>query len=249
MSSAVALIPARAGSVRVPGKNVRPLAGHPLIAYTIAAAFESDAFDAVVVSTDSEDIAAIARHYGAEVPGLRPAEMAASTSPDIEWVQHALGVLADGGREYDLFSILRPTSPFRTGATIQRAFERLLSADADSIRAVRRCKEHPGKMWTLDGELLQPLLETPDDGVCVPYHSRQFAALPEVYVQDSSLEIAWTRVALGEGGDIAGSAIVSLVSQGLEGFSIDYPEEFAEAEAMIADGRAFLPPVTQAPYA
>jgi CMP-N,N'-diacetyllegionaminic acid synthase len=241
--TAVALIPARAGSVRVPGKNVRPLAGHPLIAYTIAAAHESGVFAAVVVSTDSEEIAEVARHYGAEVPGLRPAEMAASTSPDIEWVQHVIGALAADGREFDLFSILRPTSPFRTGATIRRAMERLLGADADSIRAVRRCKEHPGKMWTLEGELLQPLLESPVGEV--PLHSRQFAALPEVYVQDSSLEIAWARVAAGPAGDIAGSRIVSLVSQGLEGYSIDYPEEFDEAEAMIADRRACLPPITR----
>lgn len=239
MPSAVALIPARAGSQRVPGKNVRPLAGHPLIAYSIAAAHESGVFDAVVVSTDSEEIATIARCYGAEVPALRPAEMAASTSPDIEWVQHMLELLTGTGREYELFSILRPTSPFRTGATIRRALGRLLADEADSVRAVRRCREHPAKMWTLDGELLRPLLASPAGEV--PLHSRQFAALPEVYVQDSSLEIAWTRVALGDGGDIAGRSIVALVSQGHEGFSIDYPEEFAQAEALVAAGEAILP--------
>ena len=87
---AVALIPARAGSVRVPGKNVAPLAGHPLIAYSIAAARASGLFGAVVVSTDSEEIADVARRYGADVPRLRPAAMAGATSPDIEWVRHAL---------------------------------------------------------------------------------------------------------------------------------------------------------------
>src|SRR5947207_2682992 len=148
--SAVALIPARAGSQRVPGKNVKPLAGHPLIAYTIAAAVESRLFDDVVVSTDSQEIADIAVEYGAEAP-----ELATATSPDIEWVRHTLRLLAGGGRSYDLFSLLRPTSPFRRAETIRRAFDRLMAwgDEADSIRAVELCRQHPGKMWILDGEL------------------------------------------------------------------------------------------------
>jgi N-acylneuraminate cytidylyltransferase len=245
--SAVALIPARSGSLRVPGKNVRPLAGHPLIAYTIAAAYESEAFKAVVVSTDSQDIASIARHYGAEVPQLRPGELATSISPDIDWVVHALDTLSAAGRSFELFSILRPTSPFRTGATIRRALDRLLAADpeADSIRAIQRCRQHPAKMWVLDGETMYPLLPQPDDGI--PPHSRQFQALPDVYVQDSSLEIARTRV-LGDRRDIAGQRVLAFVSEGLDGFSIDYPDEFALAEQMIERGEAFLPPVNQDPY-
>ena len=113
MPSAVAFIPARAGSERVPGKNVRALAGHPLIAYSIAAARESGLFDAIVVSTDSEEIAEVARRYGAEVPVLRPAEIATATSPDIEWVRHMLDALGREGRTFEIFSLLRPTSPFR----------------------------------------------------------------------------------------------------------------------------------------
>src|SRR3954453_7894395 len=107
MPSAVALIPARAGSKRVPGKNVRGLAGHPLIAYTIAAARLADVFDAIVVSTAPREIGAVAERYGAEVPSLRPEEMATSTSPDIEWVRHTLAELSSSGRESESFSILR----------------------------------------------------------------------------------------------------------------------------------------------
>src|SRR5687768_3642076 len=101
----VAFIPARSGSVRVPHKNVRPLAGHPLIAYTIAAARGSGVFDAVIVSTDSEDYATIARHYGAEVPFLRTAYISDATSPDIEWVLRTLEALAAQGRRFDAYSI------------------------------------------------------------------------------------------------------------------------------------------------
>ena len=146
-----------------------PLAGHPLVAYAIAGARESGIFDEVVVSTDSEEIAEVAERYGATVPGLRPAEMSTATSPDIDWVGHVMN-----GRPEGLFSILRPTSPFRTGATIRRACDRLLELGdrADSIRAVEPAKQHPGKMWTIDSDLLQPLLPQPEGST--PLHSLQY---------------------------------------------------------------------------
>ncbi len=229
--TAVALVPARAGSTRVPGKNVALLAGHPLIAYSIAAARSSGLFTTVLVSTDSEEIAEIARRYGAEVPGLRPVEMAGARSPDIEWVRH---VMAD--RDEALFSILRPTSPFRTAATIRRAWDALHAvAEADSVRAIRPVKEHPGKMWRIEGDVMVPLLDqVPGE---VPTHSRQFADLPEVFVQDSSLEIAYARII--ERGEIAGDRVVPFRTEGLEGLSIDYPEDLEEAERHAAQ----LPPI------
>ena len=245
MASAVALVPARAGSVRVADKNVLPLRGHPLLAYTIAAARDSGVFGAVLVSTDSERIAAVGRHYGAEVLSLRPAEMATATSPDIEWVQHMLGELAADGRTFDAFSILRPTSPFRDGATVSRAWSRFLEVrGADSLRAVERCRQHPGKMWVLEGELIRPLLRQPEG---TPYHSRQYQALPEVYVQNSSLEIAWTRVAV-DGGTIAGEQIVPFFTEGAEGFSIDYPEDVDRAEQLLVAGEARLPSISRQPF-
>lgn len=248
MATAVALIPARGGSLRVPGKNVRPLAGHPLLAYTIAAAHESGVFDCVLVSTDSEAIAAVARHYGADVPFLRPAELASSVSPDIEWVRHALDQLRSAGRAFDLFSILRPTSPFRSAATLRRVHERIVAGatEADSIRAVALCREHPGKMWTLQGGGLTPLMPQPEGEV--PLHSRQYQALPEVYVQDSSLEVAWTRVTDG-GLQISGDRVLGHVSEGWEGFSIDYPDDWERAERAAASGEATLPRVPQAAFA
>lgn len=241
MPPAVALIPARAGSERVPGKNVRELAGHPLIAYTIAAARDAAVFEAVVVSTDSPEIASVAEQYGADVPGLRPAEMATSTSPDIEWVRHSIANLRSEGREPEVFSLLRPTSPFRGAETIRCAFERLVSLGerADSLRAVKLCREHPGKMWVLDGDLMRPLLDQPSG---VPYHSRQYQSLPEIYVQTSSLEMAWTR-ALAEHDSIAGERVAPFLTSEAEGFSIDYPDDWRRAEEMAAAGVASLPAV------
>jgi N-acylneuraminate cytidylyltransferase len=239
VSTAVALVPARAGSQRVPGKNVLLLDGHPLIAYSIAAALESGVFDAVLVSTDSEEIADVARRYGASVPALRPAEIATATSSDIDWVLHSMA-----GREEDLFAILRPTSPFRGADAIRRAFARLVSLGerADSIRAVELVRQHPGKMWVLEQDLMRPLIERPDEGT--PWHSMQYAALTEVYVQNSSLEIAWRHVLAGDWPTIAGDRVAPFFSEGADGFSIDYPDDIAAAERMLARGEAALPTVS-----
>jgi N-acylneuraminate cytidylyltransferase len=220
----------------VPGKNLALLGGHPLIAYSIAAARAARVFDAVVVSTDSEEIAAAARRYGAETV-LRPAELASSTSPDIEWVLHATELL---GNRHDVFSIVRPTSPFRSADTIRRAFE-LLTDDVDSVRAVERCKQHPGKMWLIEGDSMRPLLDQPPGET--PWHSRQYQDLPEVYVQNSSLEIAWTRVLQTDSPSIAGERVAPFLTEGAEGFSIDYPDDLVLAELMLERGEASLPRV------
>jgi N-acylneuraminate cytidylyltransferase len=236
--SAVGLIPARSGSERVPGKNVAPLAGRPLIAYSIASARESGIFGSVIVSTDSDEIAEIARRHGADVPGLRPVEMSTATSEDIEWVLHVMD-----GRDEELFAILRPTSPFRSARTIRRALDRLLELGdrADSIRAVEPVKQHPGKMWTPAGDLIEPLLPQPEGET--PLHSRQFKSLPAVYAQNSSLEIAWSRVLEGPLPTISGYRVAPFFTEGTEGFSIDYPGDVERAEQMIARGDAVLPTV------
>jgi N-acylneuraminate cytidylyltransferase len=245
--TAVALIPARSGSVRVPHKNIRALAGHPLIAYTIAAARDSGVFDAVVVSTDSDDYAAIARHYGAEVPFLRAPEIAGSTSPDIEWVLHALDALSGAGRRFDAFSILRPTSPFRKPETIRRAWGRFLGAEgADSLRAVEKVEQHPGKMWVVRGDRMVPLMPlTPPDA---PWHSQQKAALPDVYVQNASLEIAWTAMAQ-QTRSIAGHVVVPFFTEGDEGVDINGEQDWWYAEHLIANGQARLPGVSETAHA
>jgi len=244
--SIIALIAARAGSKRVPDKNIKILAGHPLMAYTIACALQSGIFSAVVVSTDSEHYADISRHYGAEVPFLRPREFAGDLSPDVEWVEFTLGELRRAGREYDCFSLLRPTSPFRQPATIVRAWDEFLREDGvDSLRAVEKCRQHPGKMWVVRGRRMLPLLPlTPENQ---PWHSSQYQSLPEVYVQNASLEIARTRVVF-EGRTIAGNVLLPFFTQGYEGFDLNQPYDWRLAEELVASGQAVLPAVAQAPF-
>jgi CMP-N,N'-diacetyllegionaminic acid synthase len=243
---AVALIPARGGSSRLPGKNVRPLRGHPLIAYTIAAAHAAKVFEAVVVSTDSPEIAEIAISYGAEVPSLRPAAMASSTSPDIEWVVHMLRELERADRRFEAWALLRPTSPLRSAESIASAFRELVACgeEVDSIRAVEPVKQHPGKMWLLEGEHIVPLLPQPEDGV--PTHSRQYHDLPTVYVQDSSLEVSWVSVALS-GGGLSGTRVRPWWPPGYEGLSVDYPEDWERLERLVDAGGAALPEIESEP--
>lgn len=244
--SVIGLIPARAGSKRVQNKNIRRLGAHPLIAYTIAAARASGVLDAVLVSTDSELIAGIARHYGAEVPFLRPEAMATETSPDIEWLRYTLERLRERGREYQAFSILRPTSPFRKPQTIKRAWRQFLDdPGADSLRAVEKCTQHPGKMWVVSGNRMRPFVKEQSDDT--PWHSRPYQALPLVYAQNASLEIAWTRV-VTELGTISGEILTPFISEDDEGFDINVQQEWWIAERMLETGAGTLPQVEEDPY-
>ena len=243
--SAVAFVPARSGSERVPHKNVRPLAGHPLLAYAIATAVESGRFERVVVSTDSEEIADVARWYGADVPFLRPAEFATATSPDIEWLAYTLERLDE---RYELFALIRATNPFRGPDVVRRGLAQLLATpEADSVRAVELVKQHPGKMWLLsgDGRTMSPLLDQSE--LDVAWHAGQYQALPPVYSQNSALEIAWTRV-VTETGTREGSVLAPFLTQGLEGFNVDDEEDWERAERLVASGEAALPEVGRPPY-
>jgi CMP-N,N'-diacetyllegionaminic acid synthase len=242
----VGLIPARSGSKRIPDKNIRPFIDHPLIAYSIAAALQSKIFSDLIVSTDSERYAEIARYYGAEVPFLRPKELAGDISPDIEWLEYTLKKLQEKGREYNCLSILRPTSPFRLPETIQRAWHLFLKEDGvDSLRAIEKCWQHPGKMWIVRGKRMIPLL--PLSPAEQPWHSSQYQSLPEVYVQNASLEIAWTRVVF-EGRTIAGNVLMPFFTENYEGFDVNNPYDWNRAEYLVKNERARLPLIPQVPY-
>ncbi len=246
LPSLIGLIPARSGSKRISDKNIRVLAGYPLLAYTIAAARQSGVFSSIIVSTDSELYAEIARYYGAETPYLRPAELADELSPDIEWIEYTLTQLKNTGLIYDCFSILRPTSPFRKAETIRRAWQEFLSADGiDSLRAVEKCSQHPGKMWIISGERMVPLLPFSQSGQ--PWHSCQYQALPEIYIQNASLEIAWSRVVF-EGRTIAGQTVMPFLTQGYEGFDINRLYDWKLAEELISCHQASLPTISQLPF-
>ena len=238
LNKAIALIPARSGSKRVKNKNVKILGGHPLIAFTISCALKSKIFDRVIIATDDEAYAEIGERYGANVPFLRNKSNAEDTSPDIDWVTEVLDHFEAENKSFDFFSILRPTSPFRSANTIQRAWKAFKNSDADSLRAVELCKQHPGKMWKIDSGLLKPLFDEEINGT--PWHSNQYSSLPEIYVQNASLEIAKTKV-LRETKTISGNIIAPFFTEGLEGFDINSQEDWDLAEKYVEEGLVGLP--------
>tara|TARA_B110000008_G_scaffold278006_1_gene320665 strand:+ start:1218 stop:1982 length:765 start_codon:yes stop_codon:yes gene_type:complete len=244
--NSVAFIPARAGSKRIKDKNIFKLNGHPMMAYSIRAAIESKVFSSVVCITDSKKYSNIAQHYGAEVPLLRPRSTSGDSSPDIEWVSWALDKLKNNGDRFDIFSILRPTSPFRKSNTIKRAYKNFLQNNSiDSLRAIEKCKQHPGKMWVIKDKLIHPLLPYELDGT--PWHSNQYNALPEIYIQNASLEIAWTKTVTVQN-SISGKKILPFLSNKLEGFDINEPEDLIIASKNIEMDSGILPKISIPAY-
>jgi len=229
----LALIPARGGSKGLPGKNILPLAGHPLIAYSIEAARAAPSITRVIVSTDSEEIAEVARRYGAEVPFLRPAAYAADDSLDLEVFSHALGWLKENENySPDLVVQLRPTSPIRYLADIENCIKRLAETpEADSLRIVTPAFHTPYKMWHLcqDGLSMQPLLTV--DGIAEPYNQPR-QSLPTVYWQIGTLDVIRPQVIL-EQKSMSGRVILPYVVAQDCAIDIDDMASFQRAEAYL----------------
>ena len=237
----IALIPARGGSKRVPGKNVRPLGGHPLLFYTIAAAQESGIFSGIYVSSDDPRICYMADARGA-TPVPRPPEFATDTSPVIEWIDHFFMTTKSAT---DAFAILRPTSPFRSAETIRRAWAEFQEKQpCDSIRGVQKARENPHKMWTLYDNSLCPIIlrDMTYKAFGVPSHSAPSQITNHYYIQNASLEISWTRN-VTERGSISGDVIKPFFTDGYEGFDLNTEDDFILAEALIEGGLATLPEV------
>jgi N-acylneuraminate cytidylyltransferase len=222
----LALIPARGGSKSIPLKNLLMVAGKPLIAHTIEQALNSRKITRTIVSTDHEEIAAVAREFGAEVPFMRPTEFALDWSPDIDVFRHAVEWLRDHqGYEPELIVHLRPTGPVRRVELIDQAIETMLSASAvDSLRSVNRAVQTPYKMWSVDQGILRPLLQL--EGTTEPYNlPRQ--QLPQVYWQNGYVDIVRPRTVL-RGLMSGGSILPFIVDEPM--LEIDYEDDVAKVE-------------------
>jgi CMP-N-acetylneuraminic acid synthetase len=234
----LAIIPARGGSKSIPRKNIRSFAGHPLIAYSIAAGLAAETVTRLMVSTDDEEIAAVARRYGAETPFLRPPEHAQDQTPDLPVFQHALHWLEKHeGYRPEIVVQLRPTSPFRRVRHIDQAVFRLLERpEADSVRTVCVPFQNPFKMWRIDPDgFMQPLMQTGD---AEPYNlPRQ--VLPDVYWQTGYVDAAWTETILKEK-SMTGSHILPLIIDAGEWIDIDSPSDWRNAERLLENGEISL---------
>jgi len=227
----LAVIPARGGSKTIPRKNIKDFAGFPLIAYSIAAGLQSEMVTRVIVSTDDEEIAEVSRHYGAEVPFIRPAAHAQDQTPDLPVFEHALTWLAEQeGYQPEIVVQLRPTSPLRRMWHIDGAVQALIQhPQADSVRTVVVPFQNPFKMWTIaeDG-LMQPLLKTSYEE---PYNMPR-QALPDVYWQTGYVDAAWSRTIL-EKKSMTGKNILPLVIHPGDWVDLDSPEDWQRAEQLI----------------
>ncbi|MEM9823701.1 MAG: acylneuraminate cytidylyltransferase family protein, partial [Bacteroidota bacterium] len=146
------LIPARGGSKGIPGKNIKRLGGKPLIEYAIAAGLASRAIERVVVSTDDETIAQLSRQLGAQVPFIRPADLATDQSPTIDTVIHAITFFQDQGVEFDAVCLLQATSPFRSAEDIRNAIHTFRQSGADALISVREVPHTYNPHWVFEEE-------------------------------------------------------------------------------------------------
>ena len=220
------IIPARGGSKGVPGKNLRPLAGRPLLAYTAAAA-RGSRLDRTCVSTDDPDIAAAARALGLEVPFMRPAALAADDTPMLPVLQHAVQTLAAAGFAAEAVVLLQPTSPLRRAEHIDRALTLLESTGADSVVSVVEVPHQftPTSLMRLDGERLRPLTDGP------PVTRRQDK--PRLYARNGPAVLA-VRVRTLDSGSLYGDDCRPLVMDAGDSIDIDTAADLTLADLLLS---------------
>jgi N-acylneuraminate cytidylyltransferase len=226
----IVIIPARSGSKSLPNKNILPLKGKPLLCYSISYGLESDIVDKVIVSTDSEEFAEIAKSYGADTPFIRPAELAMDNTRDYPFMRHALDYFESIGEIYDIYILLRPTSPLRPEGLIEKSISILKeNPTATSVRAVTQTKEHPYRVLGLnkDGSI-----DTFINNIEEPYnHPRQ--ELPDAYSMTGDIEAARRETLLS--GSVSGKKIFPLIINPEDKIDIDNIDDFRTAEKRLGN--------------
>lgn len=226
----LAIVPARGGSKTIPRKNIRQLGGVPLIAYSIESGLRAASVDRVIVSTDDDEIADVARRYGAEVPFMRPSELASDLALDLPVFQHALGWLAENeGYRPDVIVQLRPTSPFRPPGVVDDAVA-LLQYDpvTDSVRTVVRSSQNPYKMWRLGaGGVMTPLIEIAG----TESYNQPRQALPVTHWQTGHVDVIRAATLL-EDASMSGERIRGIEIDSVYACDIDSDTDWAHAEWM-----------------
>jgi N-acylneuraminate cytidylyltransferase len=242
MTEILALIPARGGSKGIPRKNIRNFAGWPLIAWSIAAAKQSELVTRVIVSTDDEEIAAVARENGAETPFLRPAEFAQDNSTDLPVFEHALKWLEEmEGYKPDIVVQLRPTSPIRPCGMVDDAVRILINhGDADCVRGVVPAAQNPHKMWRFNGndKPMKPLLKV--EGIAEPYNAPR-QNLPPIYWQTGHIDAIRVST-IAEKHSLTGNVVYPLVIDPRYTVDIDTLPDWAKYEALVYSGPEMVSP-------
>ncbi len=231
----LAIIPARGGSKGLPGKNIRPLLNHPLIAYSILAAQQSTLVTRTIVTTDDDAIAAVAKQYGAEVPFKRPAEFAQDLTTDFDTFTHALNWLKETENYIPDYVVqLRPTSPVRLTGMIDTCIQKMLNEpQADSLRIITPSPITPYKMWTMESENkpMQPLMPSP--GID-EFYNQPRQILPQTYWQIGALDVIKTSVITTDK-KMSGKMVLPYVLDNVFAVDIDDIASFDKAAAVITE--------------
>jgi YrbI family 3-deoxy-D-manno-octulosonate 8-phosphate phosphatase len=232
----LAIIPARGGSKGIPRKNIRDFAGFPLIAYSIAAGLQAKYVTRTIVSTDDEEIAAVARLYGAETPFLRPAEFSQDNTTDLPVFKHALDWLKENeGYEPDIVIQLRPTSPIRPRTCVDNAIQILIDTpEADSVRGIVDSGQNPYKMWKLDGSSGRMLQLLTVEGIKEAYNAPR-QQLPRTYWQTGHIDAIRPRAILQKA-SMSGDIIMPLHIDSSYTVDIDSPSDWLKYERLLIEG-------------
>lgn len=231
------IIPARGGSKGIPRKNIQSFAGFPLVAFSIAAALQAEMVTRVLVSTDDDEIAEVARCFGAETPFLRPAELASDCTTDLPVFQHTLAWLEENESYHpDIVLHLHATTPVRPHGCLDSAIRLLLDQpQADCVRSVVEAGQNPHKMWRIDVAtgLMDPLLTVP--GIAEPYNvPRQ--SLPPIYWQTGHVNAI--RPAVIRGGSMTGRIILPIIIDPGYLVDIDTLADWEHADWLVKQGVA-----------
>ncbi|MBI2056297.1 MAG: acylneuraminate cytidylyltransferase family protein [Candidatus Sungbacteria bacterium] len=227
----LALIPARGGSKGIPKKNIQLLAGKPLLAWSIGVAKKSKYIDRVIVSTDNEEIADIARKYGVEVPFLRPANLAEDLTPDTPVFLHALEWLKDHEKyQPDILVHLRPTGPLRTAEEIDESIELLEKfPEADSVRSIEEPSKPPFKMWKIAGDFIDPFVS--DMPGMKDWHTAPRQSLPKVYQTTADIGVVRYSTIMEKNSVIGGKVLPYFLKRPT--VDIDHAIDFEIAELLL----------------
>ena len=224
------IIPARGGSKGIPRKNVRLLAGKPLIAYTIEKALESKYLSRIIVSTDDEEIANTGIIWGADVPFMRPSELASDQSATLPVVLHALDMLEAAGESYDAVCLLQATSPFRQDGLIDSAIEKIQQTNADALISVLSVPHEYNPHWVFEPQADGFLsIATGEEKII----SRR-QDLPEAYIRDGAIYITKTEV-LRNQNSLFGSSLTFIQNKSPFHVNLDTLEDWKRAEKIISD--------------
>jgi CMP-N-acetylneuraminic acid synthetase len=223
------VIPARGGSKGVPRKNIKLLAGKPLLQYTVEVALSAPALSKVVLNTDDEEIAAVGRELGLEVPFMRPAELALDNTPTLPVLQHTLQWFAERGETYDALCLLQPTSPLRTKEDIEECVKLMLRDDLDAVLSVLPVPHEYNPHWVyfLNEEGLLQL----STGEKQPIPRRQ--SLPAAYHREGAIYLTRSKVIL-EQNSLYGDKVGGYVMKNPVSINIDTMKDWEEAEKIMA---------------